>query len=88
MYEINMKFFIIWKINWYLDRYEKQCNIWGFCMLERVTLQNEFYNIFAYTAVKVSRWSLVSGVTIRPLIIESLIARRNIILFQSLLREK
>ena len=54
-------------------------------MLERVTLQNEFYNIFAYTAVKVSRWSLVSGVTIRPLIIESLIARRNRILFQSLL---
>ena len=57
-------------------------------MLARVTLQNEFYNIFAYTAVKVSRWSLVSDVTIRPLIIESLIAKRNRILVQSLLREK
>ena len=87
MCERNMKFLIIWKINWHFDRYEKQYNIWGFCMLARVTLQNEFYNIFAYTAVKVSRWSLVSGVTIRPLIIESLIARRNWILVQSLPRK-
>ena len=43
-------------------------------MLERVTLQDEFYDILAYTAVKGSRWSLVCGVTIRPVIIESLIA--------------
>ena len=57
-------------------------------MLERVTLQNEFYNIFAYTVIKFTRWSLVYGVTIRPLIIESLIARRNRILVESLLREK
>ena len=57
-------------------------------MLERVTLQNEFYNIFAYTVIKFTRWSLVCGVTIRPLIIESLIARRNRILVESLLREK
>ena len=57
-------------------------------MLERVTLQNEFYNIFAYTVIKGTRWSLVCGVTIRPLIIESLIARRNRILVESLLREK
>ena len=83
-----MKFFIIWKINWHLDRYVKQYNIWAFYMLERVTLQDEFYNISAYTAVKDSRWSLVCGVTIRPLIIENLIARRNRILVESLLREK
>ena len=57
-------------------------------MLERVTLQNEFYNIFAYTVIKFTSWSLVCGVTIRPLIIESLIARRNRILVESLLREK
>ena len=43
-------------------------------MLERVTLQDEFYDILAYTAVKGSRWSLVCGATIRPVIIESLIA--------------
>ena len=43
-------------------------------MLERVTLQDEFYGILGYTAVKVSKWSLVCGVTIRPVIIESLIA--------------
>ena len=57
-------------------------------MLGRVALQDEFYNILAYTSVKGSRWSLVCGVTIRPLIIESLIARRSKILVQSLLREK
>ena len=57
-------------------------------MLERVTLRNEFFNIFAYTAIKGTRWSLVCGVTIRPLIIEILIARRNRILDESLLREK
>ena len=57
-------------------------------MLERVTLQNEFFNIFAYTAIKGTRWSLVCGVTIRPLIIEILIARRNRILDESLLQEK
>ena len=39
-------------------------------MLGKVTLQNEFYNIFAYTAVRGSRWSLACGVTIRPLEIE------------------
>ena len=83
-----MKFFIICKISWHWDRYGKQYNIWEFCMLERVTLQNEFYNIFAYTAIKGTRWSLVCGVTIRPLIIESLIATRNRILVESLLREK
>ena len=43
-------------------------------MLERVPLKDEFYDILAYTAVKGSRWSLVYGVTIRPVIIESLIA--------------
>ena len=43
-------------------------------MLERVTLQDEFYDILAYTAVKGTRWSLVCDVTIRPVIIESLIA--------------
>ena len=57
-------------------------------MLERVTLRDEFYNILAYTAVKGSRWSLVCDVTIRFLITESLIARRNRILVESLLREK
>ena len=57
-------------------------------MLERVTLQNEFYNIFAYTAIKGSRWSLVCGVTTHPLIMESLMATRNRILVESLLREK
>ena len=51
-------------------------------MLERVTLQDEFYDILGYTAVKGSKWSLVSGVTIRPVIIESLVATtlRKIIL--------
>ena len=43
-------------------------------MLERVTLQDEFHDILAYTAVKGSRWSLVCGVNIRPVIIESLTA--------------
>ena len=43
-------------------------------MLERVTLQDEFYDILAYTAVKGSRWCLVCAVTIRLVIIESLIA--------------
>ena len=43
-------------------------------MLERVTLQDEFYDILAYTTVKGSTWSLVFGVTIRPVIITSLIA--------------
>ena len=57
-------------------------------MLERVTLQAEFYNILAHTAVKGSRWSIACGVTIRTLIIESLIARRNRILVESLLRGK
>ena len=57
-------------------------------MLERVTLQNQFYNIFAYAAIKGSTWSLVCGVTIRPLIIGGLLARRNGILVESLLREK
>ena len=37
-------------------------------------LQDEFYGILAYTTVKGSRWSLVCGVTIRPVIIEILIA--------------
>ena len=57
-------------------------------MLGKVTLQDEFYNIFAYTAVRGSRWSLACGVTIRPLVTESLIARRNRISVESLLREK
>ena len=57
-------------------------------MLGKVTLQNEFYNIFAYTAVRGSRWSLACGVTILPLVTESLIARRNRISVESLLREK
>ena len=57
-------------------------------MLERVTLQNQFYNIFAYAAVKGSTWSLVCGVTIRPLIIGGLIARRKSILVESLFRER
>ena len=57
-------------------------------MLERVTLQNQFYNIFVYAAIKGSTWSLVCGVTIRPLIIGGLVARRNGILVESLLREK
>ena len=57
-------------------------------MLERVTLQDELYNTLAHTAVKGSRWSIACGVTIRPLIIESLIARRNRILVESLLGEK
>ena len=57
-------------------------------MLERVTLQNQFYNIFVYAAIKGSTWSLVCDVTIRPLIIGGLVARRNGILVESLLREK
>ena len=57
-------------------------------MLERVTLQNQFCNIFTYAAVKGSTWSLVCGVTIRPLIIGGLIARRKSILVESLFREK
>ena len=57
-------------------------------MLERVSLQDEFCNILAYTAVKGSRWSLVCGVTIRLLITESLRARGNSILVELLLREK
>ena len=57
-------------------------------MLERVSLQDEFYNILAYTAVKGSGWSLVCGVTIRLLITESLRARGNSILVELLLREK
>ena len=57
-------------------------------MLESVTLQNEFYNIFAYAAVKCYRWSLACRVTIRPSIIKSLIARRNGILVELLLQEK
>ena len=67
---------------------KKQYNIWGFCMLERVTLQNIFYNIFAYTSVKGSRWSLVCAVTIRTEITECSIASRNRILLELLLREK
>ena len=54
------------------------------CMLERVTLQNELNNIFAKAAVTGSRWGLVCGVTIRPSIIECLIARTNDILVQPL----
>ena len=42
-------------------------------MLERVTLQNEFYNIFACISVIGSRWSLVCA---------------GRILLESLLREK
>ena len=57
-------------------------------MLESVTLQNEFYNIFAYAAVKSYRWSLACRVTIQSSIIKSLIARRNDILVESLLQEK
>ena len=57
-------------------------------MLESLTLQNEFYNIFAYAAVEGSMWSLVCGVIIGPLITGDLIARRNGILVESLLREK
>ena len=57
-------------------------------MLERMTLQDEFYNILTYTAVKGSRQSPVCDVTIRPLIIESLIARKSRILVESLLSEK
>ena len=53
-------------------------------MLERVTLQNELNNIFAKAAVTGSRWGLVCGVTIRPSIIECLIARTNDILVQPL----
>ena len=56
-------------------------------MLERVTLQNQFYNIFAYAPVKGSTWSLVCGLTILSLI-GGLIARRNDILVESLLRKK
>ena len=57
-------------------------------MLERVTLQDEFYDILEYTAVKDSKWSLVCGVTIRAVIIESLITTtsrkvilRSVVLF-------
>ena len=57
-------------------------------MLERVSLQNQFYNIFAYGAIKGSTWSLVCCVTIRPLIIGSIVARRNDILVDLLLRGK
>ena len=57
-------------------------------MLKRLTLWNEFYNIFAYAVVKGFVWSLVCSVTIRPVIIGGLIARRNVILVESLLREK
>ena len=57
-------------------------------MLESVTLQNEFYNIFAYAAVKSYRWTLACRVTVRPSIIKILIARRNDILVELLLQEK
>ena len=57
-------------------------------MLERVSLQNQFYNIFAYGAIKGSTWSLVCCVTIRPLIIGGIVARRNDILVDLLLRGK
>ena len=57
-------------------------------MLKSVTLQNDFYNIFAYGAVKSSTWGLLCGVIIRPLIIGGLIARRNGILVELLLRTK
>ena len=56
-------------------------------MLERVTLQNKYENIFAYAAVKGFTQSLVGGVTIRPLIIGGLITRRNGISVELLLQE-
>ena len=39
----------------------------SFTMLQRVTLQNEFYNMFVCAAVRGSTWSLVCCVTTRPL---------------------
>ena len=45
----------------------------------------EYYKIFAYAAVKGSTWNLVCVVTIRPLFIGVLIARRNGIFVESLL---
>ena len=52
----------------------------SFTMLQKITLHNIFYNIFAYaTAVT---WSLVCGVTTRPLVIGVLIAGRNGILVE------
>ena len=50
----------------------------------RVTLQNEFYNIFAYAAVKFPRGILC---VIRTSITGGLIDGRNGILVESLLRE-
>ena len=52
----------------------------SFTMLQKITLHNIFYNIFAYaTAVT---WSLVCGVTTRPLVKGVLIAGRNGILVE------
>ena len=45
-------------------------------------------NLFAYAVVKGSAWNFVCGVTIHPLIIGGLIAKRNGILVESLLREE
>ena len=54
-------------------------------MSKRLSLWNEFYNIFAYAVVKGSVWNLVCSVTIHPVIIGGLTARRNVILVESLL---
>ena len=54
----------------------------SFTMLQRVTLYNKFYNIFAYATANSFTWSLACDVTIRPLIIGVLIAGRNGILIE------
>ena len=54
-------------------------------MSKRLSLWNEFYNIFAYAVVKGSVWSLVCIVTICLVIIGGLVARRSVILVEPLL---
>ena len=54
----------------------------SFTVLQRVTLHNKFYNIFAYATANSFMWSLVCSITIRPPIIGVLIAGRNGILVE------
>ena len=60
----------------------------SFTVLQRVTLHNKFYNIFAYATANSFMWSLVCGITIRPLIIGVPIAGRNGILVEFYYFEK
>ena len=53
-----------------------------------MTLQNKFWNIFAYTSVTYSAWSFVCGVTICPQVVGCLIAGRNDVLLEFYYLEK